>query len=137
MLLWLVSEGIVLPPAKWSAVHVAGKGRPENYVDGSALVRQAAASQHATSRVAKGLMDPRIQQDAKLALVACQGIISLHNDSIRKYVNDEYKHGQKQPKAKQAWAKRAKTHPQEEQPGQASGWWPGQPEASRQDKGRF
>ena len=43
-----------------------------------------------------------MQQDAKLALVACQGIISLHNNSIRKYVKDEYKHGQKQAKAKQA-----------------------------------
>ena len=109
MLLWLVSEGIVLPPSKWSAVHVDGKGLPEHYLDGSALVRETAASQHTTSRVAKGLMDPRIQQDAKLALVACQGIISLHNDSIRKYVKDECKHGHKQAKTKRAAAKRTKT----------------------------
>ncbi len=36
VLLWLVSEGIVVPPAKFSAVRIAGNGRPEAFVDGSA-----------------------------------------------------------------------------------------------------
>ena len=54
-------------------------------------------------------MDPRMRQDAKLALVVCKGIISLYNDSIRKYVKDDYKHGHKHRNAKRAAAKGTKT----------------------------
>ena len=57
MVLWLVSQGIVLPPPKWSAVHVTRKDRTQHWVDGSALLREQPASQYATNRVVKGLMD--------------------------------------------------------------------------------
>ncbi len=53
----------------------------------------------------------RIQNSRRLALVACQGIITLHNDSVRKYAKDEYMHGSKQRQAKQAVAKRGRTPP--------------------------
>jgi len=54
-------------------------------------------------------MNPRMQQDARLALVAYNGIITLHNDSVRKYAKDDYMHGRKQRKAKAAVAKRGRT----------------------------
>ena len=108
VLLWLVSEGIVLPPAKFSAVRIAYKGRPEAFMDGSALLRDAPASRHATNKLAKGLANPRLQQDARLALVACKGIISLHNDSVRKYANNEYMHGRKHRPARATVPKRAR-----------------------------
>jgi len=109
VILWLVSEGIVLPPAKFSAVRIAGKGRPEAFMDGSALLRDAPASRHATHKLAKGLANPHLQQDARLALVACKGIISLHNDSVRKYAHDEYMHGRRHRQAKAAVPKRGRT----------------------------
>jgi hypothetical protein len=71
-------------------------------MDGSALLREAPASRHATQKLAKGLANLRLQQDARLALVACKGIISLHNDSVRKYAHDEYMHGRKHRQAKAA-----------------------------------
>jgi hypothetical protein len=78
-------------------------------MDGSALLRDAPASRHATHKLAKGLANPHLQQDARLALVACKGIISLHNDSVRKYAHDEYMHGRKHRQAKTAVPKRGRT----------------------------
>jgi len=78
-------------------------------MDGSALLRDAPASRHATNKLAKGLANPRLQQDARLALVACKGIISLHNDSVRKYAEDKHQHGRKHRQARAAVPKRART----------------------------
>jgi hypothetical protein len=101
ILLWLVTKGIITPPPKWSAVRVGGpssKGRDRHYVDGSALLRDQQPSLHAMAKVAKGLQDPRVRQDTKLALVACKGTICLENDSIRKYAGKDYKYGMLKPR---------------------------------------
>jgi hypothetical protein len=101
ILLWLVTKGIITPPPKWSAVRVGGpnsKGRDRHYVDGSALLRDQQPSLHARAKVAKGLQDPRVRQDTRMALVACKGTICLENDSIRKYAGKDYKYGMQKPR---------------------------------------
>ncbi len=100
ILLWLVTKGIITPPPKWSDVRVGGpscKGRDRHYVDGSALLRDLQPSLHARAKVAKGLQDPRVRPDTRMALVACKGTICLENDSIRKYATKDYKYGMQKP----------------------------------------
>ena len=113
VMLWLVSQGIVSLPPKWSAATIAGprmKGRDRHYVEGSALVRDPhhQPSRHSLAKIAKSAMNPRSQHDTTQALIACMGTINVENDSVRKYTEDKYTHGP--DKYKHRPNKKAKGH---------------------------
>lgn len=98
VMLWLVSNAIISLPRKWSAETIAGpsiKGRDRHYVDGSALVRdpQHQPSRHALAKIAKTGLDPRSNEHTTQALISCLGTINIETDSVRKYTQDQYKHG--------------------------------------------
>jgi hypothetical protein len=113
VMLWLVSNGIVSLPPKWSAETIAGpsiKGRDRHYVDSSALVRDPKhqPSRHALAKIAKTALDPRSHEHTTQALISCMGTINIETDSVRKYTEDKYTHGP--DKYKHGQNSKAKVH---------------------------
>jgi hypothetical protein len=111
-MLWLVSNTIISLPAKWSAAMIAGpsmKGRDSNFVNGTARVRDdSQSSKHAAAKIARSVRDPRSHDHTAQALISCLGTIDTETDSVRKYVNQQYKYGLQLRKGQLLGSKKSK-----------------------------
>ena len=112
VMLWLVSNTIISLPSKWSAAMIAGpsmKGRDSNFVNGTARVRDdSQSSKHAAAKIARSVRDPRSHDHTAQALISCLGTIDTETDSVRKYVNQQYKYGLQLRKGKLPGSKKSK-----------------------------
>ena len=112
VMLWLVSNTIISLPSKWSAAMIAGpsmKGRDSNFVNGTARVRDdSQSSKHAAAKIARSVRDPRSHDHTAQALISCLGTIDTETDSVRKYVNQQYKYGLQLRKGQLLGSKKSK-----------------------------
>lgn len=106
IVLFLVDEGIVEPPLKWSCERIAGpsaRGRAAAFVSGSALLADPLALNLLASRHALPKVSRAVQRSAggghAQAMVACMGTIKLESDSVRKYTEGKHTSGARQDKS--------------------------------------
>jgi len=107
--LYLLSQKIIEPPAKWSCVELlsAGdRGRCSHFKAGSALVRDPEAgsrlqpSRHALGKMANSMLGASALTLKLQAIVSSSGTINLENDSVRRY--DDAKHLKRSARAGQS-----------------------------------
>ena len=85
------------------------KGRDSNFVNGTARVRDdSQSSKHAAAKIARSVRDPRSHDHTAQALISCLGTIDTETDSVRKYVNQQYKYGLQLRKGKLPGSKKSK-----------------------------